>query len=857
MNGRTGEAIETVETGVGRTWHPIRDWLYAGPFDKDVSALYHDNYKVPVEPYLPLIEEAASLLPSLSPREGEELSLFGQASRWSLLRTDPSEHKMTWARFGVQARMLATFAYTRIAAPADGLYRFRLWLGGSSRIFLGGAEVFSHLRVGRVESEFELLLPLKAGENDLVLLLVNVHLHCMNTFTLAAEEGRLSAAPPLRLGGEARERLERDLSRFYLAKHAISGQETLELHWDSPPESEGAFVIEICRSARGARGPTVFRSEHRLGGSAGPLALLTADRLPEAGEYIAAIDYAAEGGATIGGIALRFTRIDWFAGLPQDADFARRKRYMLERLAEEPGNPRTVLYAELAKMELGEWAAVKEASIASALDYIDARCDCADFAMHGLLRMYARFADSGRLDEELLRRMKATILGFKYAADEPGRSMMFSRTENHEILFCSAEYVAGLLCPGEVFANSGQNGLFHALKGRLLAERWIKQKGTYGFMEWHSNAYYEEDMLALLSIVDFGEEYGLTRILARQLLDLVCAMLASHASKGVMGTTHGRSYEDTIIHPELEAMSCLNWLLFGRQTRLVRKLSIGCAALASSSYVPDPEWETLAADEGEWFTRTRMGLFPSEGMDGVNCATYRTRDYMVSGMVESKTGEPGAQVHVGQVLLDGEVPIFVTCFDNKSEMTRPSYWGGQYRNPKSFAHRGVLAYIYRLEEGPGRTHAYFPFRQFDETRHSGDWLFGRKRDAYVAVFSQKPYAETDTGTYKERELLCLEPSNIWLLEAGSKEQWGGFERFVEAVAAASLSCSAEGSFVYDSPSIGLVEMAYERPCRVGGKELLGDGGYPLIDNPHAYGEYGSGLVRLRFPNRTKLLNFRI
>jgi hypothetical protein len=34
-----------------------------------------------------------------------------------------------------------------------------------------------------------------------------------------------------------------------------------------------------------------------------------------------------------------------------------------------------------------------------------------------------------------------------------------------------------------------------------------------------------------------------------------------------------------------------------------------------------------------------MGLFSYKGEAAVNCATYRTKDYMVSGLVESDKGE--------------------------------------------------------------------------------------------------------------------------------------------------------------------------------------------------------------------------
>ncbi|RXZ78634.1 hypothetical protein EBB07_26025 [Paenibacillaceae bacterium] len=835
----------------------IRDWLYAGPFDLDVSELYDDNYRVPIEPYASYFGEAESRLAGLAPIEGEHLSLFGQRLPWCLLRTDESEHKMTWARFGIHARLLVTYAYTRLQAPADGEYVFQLWLSGSARVIVNGAEQFAHLRVGRTEDTFELRLPLKSGHNDVVVMLANVHLHCINSFTLVPVDASIEAQVPLLLEPTCRQRLEAAWRRFYVARNLVSGDEPVVLQWDEPVASEGTFVATLSASRRGMLGQTVLRTAARLSGDGRSWEITKASGLPEAGEYTLSLAYEADSGEQIAGIAFLFERVDWMHDLPKGAAFGQRKRYMMEQMAEADADDRSLLYREYAKMASEHWDAVDETAIEDGVAYIDARYDCADFAMHGLLRMYVHYADSGRIKPELVERMKACILGFKYWTDEPGRSLMFTRSENHEILFFSAEYVAGILFPGEMFSNSGQNGLFHALKGRLAAERWIREKGTYGFMEWHSNTYYEEDILALLSIVDFGEENGYTRLLARQLMDLICPIMASHSSKGIMATTHGRSYEETIMHPELEAIGHMNWLLFGWPKRLVRRISIGCVAMASSSYVPDPEWEAIAGSEAELFTRTRMGLFPHRGMDGVDCATYRTRDYMVSGMMESKTGEHGGQVHAGQVLLGGTLPVFVTCFDNKSEMTRPSYWGGQYINPHMFAHRNVLAYNYRLGEGPGYTHAYFPFAEFDETDAGGGWLFGRKGDAYVALYSQKPYDVTDHGKYKRRELLCLDKNNIWLLEAGSLEQFQTFALFKDAIMASRIQSLGDGALIYESPSLGTITLSYGQSSLIGDREVKGESGYPLIDNPHLYGEYGEGIIVLRLRERRKTLNFKI
>ncbi len=836
----------------------VREWLYAGPFDKDVSGLYEDNYAVPAEPYEPMIEEALSRLGGMKPAEGTELKLFGETLTWKLMRSEPSEHNMTWARFDVHARMLVTYVFTRLWAPQDGTYPLRLRLTGSALLLVNGKPVFRHSLLGRTEGEFELEAALRVGENEVLLLLYNVHLHCTNSFSLRTG-AELVPKLPLLLNPSDRQQVEKELADFHIRNPVVSGREPVVLHWSSPVKSAGRYTVGLHGMYKGVREKTVLEKTLQPSGEPGcySVELLTADILPRAGEYAVSVDYEAESGERIAGVILPVKRIDRMDRMPPGADYRERGRRLLEQMAGMKTTARNAVYAELAKLELGRWQDMNTENIGQTLEYINARYDCADFSLHGVLRLYCRYGKSGRLDPELVQRMEACVLGFKYGTEERSRSMMFTRSENHEMLFYSAEYVAGLLFPQTVFAVSGQTGLFHALRGRLNAERWIKEKGTYGFMEWHSNTYFEEDMLALLTVEDFGEETAYIRILARQLMELLVAILAIHSSWGIMGTTHGRSYEESVIYPQLEPIGAINCLLFGQPEQPVRSLSIGCIALAASPYTPDPNWEAVAASAEPLYTRSCMGLFPHQEMEGINCSVYRTQDYMVSGMVDSRKGKPGAQVHAGQVLLDSSVPIFVTCFDNKSATTRPSYWGGQYRIPRMFACRQVLAYIYRLEEGPGYTHAYFPFSRLDETAEAGGWLFGRKGDAYVALYSLTPYTITSQGQEKDRELLCMEKNNIWLVEAGSREEWGSFPRFMEAVAAAELTGTPGQCLQYESPSIGRIFLDYDADCTLNGEVFPAPGGYPLIDSPYAYGEYGSGLAELRCGGRTQKLNFRV
>lgn len=840
---------------------PIMEWLYAGPYELDVSELYHDNYNVPIEPYQSFIQEAMQQFAPLlkePPVEGQEQQLFGQQSQWRLHRAQPTDKKVTWARFGIYARLMSVFASNQLYSEREQTVMCRLAYTGSIVVAINGKPVFESWRAGRESGKQQFELQLKPGVNHCQLLLLNVHLHCANSFTIVLEAESLQSSLLL-LGSnqEEREQIERELASFYLERTRVEISQAIELLTDEPMRSSGRFLLSL------TDGNGLIGSK-QVPAAAGTCRIELGDTrdLKPWNAYTVNIDYETLAGSRIPGVKLGFSIPKYWGQVPTLA-YTERKRYMLQQYAAYDGSNDKirVIHTELAKLL---WMTLQGndqefptdfAAIEQGIEFINGRYDCADFALHGLLRLYALYKDSPQLPSELKKKMKLCILGFKYGSDEPGKSMMFTRSENHEMLFYSAEYLAGLMFPTETFANSEQNGLFHALKGRWNAERWIKEKGTYGFMEWHSNTYYEEDMLSLLNIYDFGEENSFIRHLARNLLDSICFMIASHSYQGVLGTTHGRSYEEMIMHPEQESMSHLNWLMFGQPNKLIDKCSIGAVALCSSKYRPDLRLEEVASSDEELFTKTRMGLFPNEGLGGVNCATYRTKDYMVSGLVESRKGRFGSQTHAGQALLDGLVPIFVTCFDNNSETTRPSYWGGNYVIPKTIVCKNVLAYIFRIDDVLGYTHCYFPRAQMEECLDAGGWLFGRSGEAYIAVYSSKPYKVTRKGTYKDRELLCPAKSNIWLLQLGSRSEYGSFHGFVEAVTAAELSLNGE-DLTYVSPSQGKLELSWENTCTLDGKPIMSQP-YPLIENRYANAAYGSGLTYLNLAGQEKILNFRL
>jgi len=222
-------------------------------------------------------------------------------------------------------------------------------------------------------------------------------------------------------------------------------------------------------------------------------------------------------------------------------DWEERRWAYLDWVRRNPAQPHlSSVFRELARLEAG--GPVYVGLFEAALDFVDQRQDCADFVLHGILRLLYQFGDDPRIPGELLDRARRTVLSFKYWPDEPGRDSMCTWTENHQILFAAAGLLAGQLYPDQEFANSHQRGREKIPVARARIQRWLDLRFHTGFSEWLSNVYYDEDMVALISLVDFADDEEI-RVRASMVLDLLLLDLAQHVFKGVFGSTHGRAYE--------------------------------------------------------------------------------------------------------------------------------------------------------------------------------------------------------------------------------------------------------------------------------------------------------------------------
>ena len=252
------------------------------------------------------------------------------------------------------------------------------------------------------------------------------------------------------------------------------------------------------------------------------------------------------------------------------------------------------------------------------------------------------------------------------------------------------------------------------------------------------------------------------------------------------------------------------------------------------------EFQQLVASRPAGGTRgAGGGMVDRWAMTPVDIETYRTADFLLSCAQDFRPGMPGYQQHVWQATLDRDAVAFTTHPGAADETSRPSYWAGNGVLPRAAQHRNVVVCLHRVPAGDRLpfSHAYFPRAAFDEIIERAGWLCGRRGDAYVGLWSRTPLRAVESGRWAGVEWRAEAPENAWLCELGGRSRWGDFAAFVAALSSAEIAGTGL-DVAYHSPSLGLVEFAWEGPLRVAGTTIaLRD--YPRFDNPYAQAAWGS------------------
>jgi hypothetical protein len=296
---------------------------------------------------------------------------------------------------------------------------------------------------------------------------------------------------------------------------------------------------------------------------------------------------------------------------PFEADYAKRRDAFLDRVRRcAPPEHLAALFHELTRLAAGgpPHLPVFEA----ALEHVERRRDCADFVLNGILRLLLQFGDDERLPRSLLERARDATLGFKYWPSEPGVDSMCTWTENHQILFHTAAYLAGQAMPDSRFRNSGESGREKCDVARPRILRWLDMRFRTGFSEWLSNVYYDVDLVALLNLIEFCDDAEI-RTRATMVVDLILLDMALNSYRGVFGSTHGRSYERSKKWAAQEGMTDTLKLLFGTGSfARLENMSAPSLALGRTYRVPAVLYEIANDRSSTYVHRQRMGIRVAE-----------------------------------------------------------------------------------------------------------------------------------------------------------------------------------------------------------------------------------------------------
>ncbi|GMV41900.1 MAG: hypothetical protein AMXMBFR64_36160 [Myxococcales bacterium] len=296
--------------------------------------------------------------------------------------------------------------------------------------------------------------------------------------------------------------------------------------------------------------------------------------------------------------------------VPSEAWSNRKAEYLAAcHAASGPGS--NAIYGQVCRVALG--GDLDEAAIGAAITKLANREDTADFRLAALVRLLYLDDLHHTLPQALREEIEQSLLGFKYWLSEPGQDKMCYWSENHQILFHSGELLAGQLFPDEVFPNAGMTGADHVAHATPRVLTWLDRRLRFGFSEWHSNVYFNEDIPALVNLVDFAADEGI-RTRAAMVLDTLALDLLGNTFKGHFATAHGRTYESKLVGALSDSTREAAWVMLGLGDA-PSKTHFSASFLATSPnyFTPALLEDVAQAATGAFEHRQRDGIAVADG----------------------------------------------------------------------------------------------------------------------------------------------------------------------------------------------------------------------------------------------------
>jgi hypothetical protein len=773
----------------------IHNWLVLGPQATHVADLERypgSDFKVKIaQAYYPGTQLDFIELPA----EQAAIKLGDFEGTWKYVHTR-SDHFVDLSIFYHICHYLRSWAYVEVASPEDQDLNLVLTTNGPADVWVNGQHVH---RQEHFHHQIPLSVPFQArfirGYNKILVRFEEVAAReCPYSMALRIHGLPESNPAAVRLPTTIekygrRQMLERVFDNTYLKQDVYNDRDQIEVNWPVGMKDSANIAARLQTSTG-----RIYAENLRMATGGNRVGLGVPLTFPDGEFEIFMMPRPAEfyeGGMRISrSIPLRILK-NKYSSVP----YGTYQERQIEGLLDASYRNGLNVFAEIAKMAIAHWKRIDTSQILKTIESINSRADCSDFYLCGLLGMKLRFEDDPNYPEEIKQPLEDCILNFKYWDDEPGSDSMCYGTENHSILFHTCEILAGQLYPERVFSNNGQTGAWHRQTGEQRALGWLRQRASQGFLEWDSNCYFEEDVLALTHLSDLAESDEVWEM-ASVVLDKMFLVLAINSYKGTFGSTHGRTYTQFIKGGFFEATAGMSRLAWGMG--VFNDHIMGVVAIATSEYQVPDLIASIAADQLDevWNRERILGSeedFRASGSrgTGVNKVTYKTPDYMLASAQDWHPGEPGYQQHIWQATLGPAAVVFVThptCADEGGSH-RPNYWHGNAILPRTAQYKDVLVSVHNLpvDDWMGFTHAYFPAAAFDEQVLRDGWAFARTGEGYLAITAARGIELVTLGDNAFRELRSDGVQNVWLVQMGRAALDGSFTDFQEKVLARPLT----------------------------------------------------------------------
>ncbi len=461
---------------------------------------------------------------------------------------------------------------------------------------------------------------------------------------------------------------------------------------------------------------------------------------------------------------------------------AERKRAALEAL--RTNGERSVIAAMVAIELEGSLPEDGEEMIISSVERIEAKEDCSDFHLVPMLLLLTRFAH--HLTPALRERIEASLLSYRYWIDEPGSDVMWYFSENHALLFHIGQYLVGQLYPDARFKASGRTGRQQHEIGRSRLEHWFSTFSSYGYAEWNSATYLPIDLIGFLVLNELAADEAI-REMAHSALDFTFRLIAHNSFKGIMSSSFGRCYEETVKYRSHTELSSLNWVAYSEGRLDAPSRATALFALSAYENPPYPSEIVLKDDE-------YVEIALKQGIRGVNTYLFKTPFYQMGSAQRYRPFTHGHQQHLFNVAL-GDRAQLQYSINHPGEPAysgenRPSYWAGNGTMPLVLQYRNLAFLLFNTDEEElvHAIHAYLPLELTDRFEEVGHHVFFSCDGAWVHTWFSSPAHVTRWGANTGCEILSPGRTHAVMVRCSSAAEGCSFDEFI------TKQCAQDPSF---------------------------------------------------------------